>query len=825
MRWKKPNMNKFKTTKIIIILKTIILLLFFFNNSSSQSNTTIEGELVQFYNNNLPGITDFKSDIKYPKSPQYGLAWAGLVIAVSKDVAFIISVGQSEVVVKSVESWRDIGTLTSVAIDAVSVAQHGKIEQSDVVKQGYRFVVVPGIERWVGSKVPGLRTGMAVYGVLRADEKEKELVFQRIAKQIEIQSFTVNIAQDVENIMMSLLKLTSNQSQKEYRRVLQMMLSRRAEVAVYRQLVNDTFIGDAGRSLDYNIDQAIPGRMNPTMNATLVQLVDNFIRGNIDESYFDNTLRSEIKNRIGAIPRTTVEKVLLIVGNDIKQIKERRERLNRYGGGFSFLTKPIGNYAALKKLLGIKSDLRNQQLTIGLILDSSGSMVGNDPQESRKVAAGMIVDRLDGKEDVFLVDFDDGSTWLNSGNWRGWGKDALRQAISTIDASGGTNIGGGLDEMRSAFESAGIKTGKTGVLLLTDGQGDYINQADWFQQQNIPVYTISFIGNDNSQLLSNIANQTGGQYIKANSAADIVNAFNHFLSILKGSSRFCLYDGSIAQGEIIEKTFPIDCNTKDLFATLNWPGSTLELSLISPRGQVFTQNGSGAQWFVSDTYVSAKIINPDAGEWKANLKGISVSQPKEPYNFEVNGDSPLSIVLQNNTAEKGPIKFELDFNLSDVDVGTLKSVVNVINPKGESKDISNSFVKNKIVYHPLAGSGNYKIFVDLNGKTSSGDLFQRQFSRSILIGNYIPSYIGNINRLIGSYVIAELGSRVSNRPGVRCYIYPAGGSKENKIATGVVTYVKLDECTIEIQRYFGSGKPSPGYLVELDIVDWMNDSK
>ena len=214
-------------------------------------------------------------------------------------------------------------------------------------------------------------------------------------------------------------------------------------------------------------------------------------------------------------------------------------------------------------------------ITIGLIIDTSGSMKQNDPNDSRKVAAAMLLDRLSGSENIFLVDFDDKSKWLNGGNWRGWTPDQIRSAIGMLDSEGGTNIGGGLDEMHRAIESTGIPKDRIGILLLTDGIGAYNNEAGWFQENKIPVYTISFVGNDNSQLLNTIASTTGGHYSKANSASDIMNAFNQFLSELKGSSRFLMYQGEISQNEVAEESFVIDKNTSEIFTNLTWPGSTL----------------------------------------------------------------------------------------------------------------------------------------------------------------------------------------------------------------------------------------------------------
>jgi hypothetical protein len=115
--------------------------------------------------------------------------------------------------------------------------------------------------------------------------------------------------------------------------------------------------------------------------------------------------------------------------------------------------------------------------------------------------------------------------------------------------------------------------------------------------------------------------------------------------------------------------------------------------------------------------------------------------------------------------------------------------------------------------------------MEVNGKTTVGDPFQRHYSRTVLVGNYIPAYIGLVQRLVGTYLIADRGSNISNRAGLKCFVYPPDGSKENKIAIGIVTSVKPEECTIEIQEFFGSRRPAPNDIIEIDALTWMNDTK
>ena len=62
-----------------------------------------------------------------------------------------------------------------------------------------------------------------------------------------------------------------------------------------------------------------------------------------------------------------------------------------------------------------------------------------------------------------------------------------------------------------------------------------------------------------------------------------------------------------------------------------------------------------------------------------------------------------------------------------------------------------------------------------------------------------------------------------NRPGITCFIYPPGRTKNDKIAIGYVTYVDENKCSIQIQQFLGTGEIKKGNIVELDLKQWKND--
>lgn len=463
------------------------------------------------------------------------------------------------------------------------------------------------------------------------------------------------------------------------------------------------------------------------------------------------------------------------------------------------------------------------RVAIGLILDSSGSMKENDPHNSRKTAVTIILDRLSGSEDIFLVDFDDRSVWLNPDNWEKWNKEKLKSSIAGINSEGGTNIGSGLQCMKDALADKLRNYQYVGVLLLTDGLGTYQDEARWFKENLVPIYTISFIGNDNSKLLSDIALHTGGHYYKANNEIDIVNAFSYFISNVSGSNPICSYQGRIAQGEKKSYSFVVDGRTEELFSSCTWPGSKIGLTLQSPKGKSYVGNEPGVELFSGDRYSSIKIKNPPEGKWTALLEGVEIPQANEPFNFDVHAKSPLKISLVERTTSGGPPTFAI-VSTQDTQLIRKTSIrATVVTPTADTIDVSSSVREGVLMYHPVNGTGNYRFFVEVSGTGPDGSPFQRHFARTALVGDYRPSFMSPITMKTGMYLKSSMGSKVNNRAGLKCYVYPMGGNRDQKIAVGYVRFVTQDECTIQIQQYFGSRLPQVGDLIELDIVQWQRD--
>lgn len=175
-----------------------------------------------------------------------------------------------------------------------------------------------------------------------------------------------------------------------------------------------------------------------------------------------------------------------------------------------------------------------KNLLISFIIDSSGSMSSNDRSGLRKELTKSFIDKMTDEDMASIVDFDSSArTYSNFSS----DKESLKNAVSRIDASGGTNMYKGLSQSLNLFKNLGdtgadsLKT----IFLLTDGSDDgsggYYSEAQYTAliddcvANGIQVYTIGLGNGVNAQLLEKLASRGNGKYYFAERDLDLIEGF------------------------------------------------------------------------------------------------------------------------------------------------------------------------------------------------------------------------------------------------------------------------------------------------------------
>ncbi len=268
--------------------------------------------------------------------------------------------------------------------------------------------------------------------------------------------------------------------------------------------------------------------------------------------------------------------------------------------------------------------IAEQGLDIVLVMDSSGSMKKNDPNDLRKPAAKLLISLL-GKDDrASIVSFSDNGypvayltrTHNTSNN------DLLFKAVEKISNKGAyTNLAGAIKAATRVYEQAWDSQRKHVVVLMSDGKMDLATAAQdekataelitkllpVLKEKQIQVYTIAFTDNSDMRLLQGIANLTDGHFNIARTDKDLHKVFASIFEQSKEPDILPIQHGR----------FSVDHNVQEMTIIANKASRDTRVSLTLPSGRVLESDQVPAdiKWLVSDQFDLITIQNPEPGEW------------------------------------------------------------------------------------------------------------------------------------------------------------------------------------------------------------------
>jgi Ca-activated chloride channel family protein len=109
-------------------------------------------------------------------------------------------------------------------------------------------------------------------------------------------------------------------------------------------------------------------------------------------------------------------------------------------------------------------------LDLALVLDSSGSMFGGGQLAQQNAALALVAALPGATSSVAVIDFDSFATVKLGLTPVSTGLATINSAITSIDASGGTDIGAGINAATSVLTGAGHTPGRTQVMVVvSDG--------------------------------------------------------------------------------------------------------------------------------------------------------------------------------------------------------------------------------------------------------------------------------------------------------------------------------------------------------------------
>jgi Mg-chelatase subunit ChlD len=445
-------------------------------------------------------------------------------------------------------------------------------------------------------------------------------------------------------------------------------------------------------------------------------------------------------------------------------------------------------------------------LRIALVLDSSGSMHENDPNDLRKRAAELLIDRAPDDTRFTIVRFDHRFSVMANGETD---RDRLRQAIGAVGADGGTLICQAVSGTLDALAGAGC--GPKAIVLLTDGKSQDICDAADFAKHGVPIFTVGLSDEANGAMLQAIAAATGGSYVHARTASDVQGVFDVIASQATGQASVADFTGTAKPGMTADFHFILDATIRALSVLLTWPGSDLDLVLISPSGNRLAAKAVGR---TAGTYELLRVDRPAPGTWTAVVKSIDVAPSGEPFRLRASAVTPVRIALEQTISLGAAMKATLDGFPS---ASQPRVNVRVQRPDGRvaDADVDRDGYGYLATYAHANAPGAYTF----NWAASAGDVI-RFATRSVFVG--APNAQGgSVQSVEGQYVRWNRGSLYGLRPGLEVRIVRNG----EQIATGHVIDVRPDDSDIELDTVSGLSDVMAGDTVEVEMSSWAGDSQ
>lgn len=429
-------------------------------------------------------------------------------------------------------------------------------------------------------------------------------------------------------------------------------------------------------------------------------------------------------------------------------------------------------------LLSLKTFSQDNQHDVRVLIDISGSMKRNDPNNLRIPAVELLTKLLPKNSDAGIWIFGkDIQTIVNHASVdESWRSEAIKKA-SDINSSGlYTNIGEALEQASKIEYSDAQTTASEGdsrsIILLTDGMVDIDrnpekNQQEWrrivdeilpkLQQDNFVIHTIALSENADTNLLNKLSAATNGLAGVAYTAEDLLSLFVK------------TFDAAIPvdKVEFDGKTFLIDSSIEEFTAlifkskTVGLPPSKTEsnthekvkkLRLIGPDNSVYhaKTNASDLNWYADKDYDLITIQQPFEGQWKIDGNVDSSSRVTIVSNLNLSVNSlPRHITrgshveLELSLREDGKLITRTDF-LSLINVGAElwfvpeKSMSSI---DADEENFSKQLIWEKIISKKgsvnsvfneqlpkLLDKGEYKLKVFVDGKS-----FTRSFSHDFIL--------------------------------------------------------------------------------------------
>lgn len=297
----------------------------------------------------------------------------------------------------------------------------------------------------------------------------------------------------------------------------------------------------------YNIDK---------MSSDVVGLVGVPVEINCNSEFEEATITFWYdKNELGDTNENDLAVMWYDIDNHCYRLLDGESVINTERGTVSYVTTHFSTYMlvdrtkwydAWKENLDYRTNTSGKSTfyEFAFVIDVSGSMSGTRISTAKEALKGF-VEQLSSKDVACLVKFNSYASVVSDFTND---KDVLNNAISKLDATGGTNVNLGLLKAIELYDKQESSERKKAIVLLCDGDVNYsettVNQCI---EKGISIYTVNVGTKSSGSYLKMMSEKTDGEYYYCTSTENIEEVLG------------------VIQGETIEEVDPTDTDGDGLF--------------------------------------------------------------------------------------------------------------------------------------------------------------------------------------------------------------------------------------------------------------------
>lgn len=287
---------------------------------------------------------------------------------------------------------------------------------------------------------------------------------------------------------------------------------------------------------------------------------------------------------------------------------------------------PLAVYAQQPPPLELPDDA-----DIRIIVDISGSMKTNDPDNLRQPAVRLLARMLPEGASAGVWTFGQYVNMLvpHGKVTDGWREQAVERSGQINSVALRTNLGEALSVASDRYLSGSDGLDNTDFILLTDGKVDVADDGnaeenarerarilgpllDQLRNRGATIHTVALSEEADLELLETLSAETGGSYSLAPSAEALTRAFLKALNTAVPQQQIPI-DGD---------GFTVDEGVKEFTALIfradEAPAVDRELALVSPDGAQASAESApdGMRWVRETEYDLITVTEPAAGQWR-----------------------------------------------------------------------------------------------------------------------------------------------------------------------------------------------------------------